>query len=110
MFQVLFERKQTNLHAFWDTKLVQLLGPDIERVAVEINSRRASPSVDVVAVDAWAQECHQVAIDVAYDHVRKGSPPVPLDAAYVSAALGTARSQLQKAGLRLALVLNQLFR
>jgi S1/P1 Nuclease len=65
-------------------------------------------------VEQWAEESRQAAVDVTYGKLPvkpvAGTPnatPIPLDAAYEKAAGPLIREQIEKAGDRLARVLNQ---
>lgn len=68
-------------------------------------------------IDSWAAETHRLAVDGVYNRLpeipacnRLPKNPEPLDRAYVSAAVPVVREQLAKAGIRLAVVLNDALR
>ena len=103
-----------NLHAFWDTAVVESLGsdpPDIAaRLERDITPRKAS-SWTVGWPRSWAGETFAVARRYAYqlpsmptcdDH---GS--VTLSPAYEAQAQRVAAAQLEKAGIRIAAELNR---
>jgi hypothetical protein len=104
-----------NLHSYWDTTVVSTLGADPTAVAAKLRAeitpaqatawRQGTPR-------AWTMEAHEVAAKVAY---WPGAPagcdpdaaPVSLPAGYDARAKRAAALQLQKAGVRLAEVLNR---
>lgn len=116
-----------NLHAYWDTQLVSMLGKDPNAVAqsliLDMKSSDAQRWEQGTPQD-WAKDTFAVAKAKAYDLARMehrsatvkrkredGSPmlmPVDvtvLDGQYANDMLLVAREQLQKAGVRLATVL-----
>jgi S1/P1 Nuclease len=103
--------KAGTLHHYWDTEFVELLGLDPKRIAAMLVSRisagdartwsRGTPS-------EWALDSFKVAKDDAYGRLpapnARGSYRLPED--YVAMATRDAAMQLSKAGVRLAMVLN----
>ena len=104
--------RRGSLHHYWDTVFVRRLGKDPAAVAQELlvsmtpaeraEAMRGTPST-------WARESFAIAKNLAY-----GQLPLPgtdgvrhLDGHYVNEAVLTVRHQLQIAGLRLALILNE---
>jgi hypothetical protein len=101
-----------NLHHYWDTEFVVVLGPDQRRVAADliegISDDQEKQWAKGTAAD-WAQETFAIARDHAY-----GELPAPdtrrkfdLTDDYVQMAAEVVPIQLSKAGVRLALVLNK---
>jgi hypothetical protein len=106
--------RTTNLHSFWDTGVLASLASDPASAAKTLER-------DISAADArgwasgtaasWARESYAVAKGSAYTI---GSPsgctndqtPITLTDAYQAQALKLAERQLEKAGVRLAWVLN----
>ena len=107
--------RTVNLHAYWDTAVVEAaVGKDVNAAATNLRARitlaqrmewrKGDPA-------AWATEAFQVARSTVYTI---GSPagcqsdvaPIQLPAGYEVAAQSAAQVQLQRAGLRLAMVLN----
>lgn len=103
-----------NLHSFWDTHFVALSGTQADALASQLKGAlglaafngwyRGTPN-------AWAEETYALAVSTVY-----GSLPAPnaagvyeLPASYVQAAQTAAATQLTKAGVRLAYLLNQAF-
>ena len=106
--------RTVNLHAYWDTVVVQALGSDPATVAATLDARitpaqRAAWQQGDPA--AWATDSNQVARSTAYT---VGSPPgcqsdaapIALPTGYDATAQAVAALQLEKAGVRLAMVLN----
>jgi hypothetical protein len=106
-----------NLHAYWDTAVVEALGNSAPDIATRL-ARSITPA-DAKAWSAdgprqWAMETFGVARNVAY---RLPSEPtcadhasIALSAAYQAQAQRTAAVQLEKAGIRIAAELNAAFR
>jgi len=99
------------LHHFWDTEFVQRIGTDPATVAQQLIGQITPAQASAWAqgsVESWAQESFGVARDQVY-----GPLPAPvsgkyaLPQTYVDNAVQVATVQLQKAGIRLATVLNQ---
>ncbi len=100
-----------SLHHAWDTTFVAALGRSPERVAADL-IRGISPADRRVwsggTVADWAMQSHRVAERIAYGRLPRpdAGGRYRLDAAYVTASKGAVRVQLQRAGLRLARLLN----
>jgi hypothetical protein len=103
-----------NLHSYWDTAVVEGLGKDPQRVADTLRSQITSPQKtawEAGDTRSWAQEAFGVAKAV----YRLGSPagcvsdvaPIALPDEYAVAARQAASQQMQRAGVRLALLLNR---
>lgn len=104
-----------NLHGAWDSGMLAHLGkeddlyPVLLKVALKNRKKWSKGSVE-----DWAEESHKAAVDVTYGKLPvkpvAGTPnttPIPLDAAYEEAAQPLIRLQIEKAGDRLARVLNE---
>ena len=104
--------RRTDLHFYWDNYFVRQLGSDAGEIAQLLVTRctaaqrvlwnRGSP-------EDWAQESYQLGRDQAY-----GNLPAPesdgsrrLTASYVVPAVDLVSQQLTRAGIRLAMVLNE---
>ena len=107
--------RSTNLHSWWDTGVVELLGAKPEALAARLSARiTAAQKAQWRRGDltSWAVESYRVAKINVY---ALGTPagcgrdaaPVALPDAYVAAAKGVAAVQLERAGVRLAAVLNR---
>jgi hypothetical protein len=106
--------RATNLHAYWDVDVVEALGHSPEQIAEKLDARRSGAETKNwsggTAAD-WAMESFELGRHDAYAlHAlptcqRRGS--VALSAEYAAQAQKDAATQLLKAGLRMAAVLNQ---
>ncbi len=117
---VLFDRRRvaSRLHAYWDTSVVEKLGRDEQVVAADLSGAYAGERATWSAGEpaTWARESFQAAQDVAYafppetEPDEHGTPAHRLDADYETRSEATARTQLAKAGFRLAALLNAALR
>lgn len=104
-----------SLHQYWDTQFVQALGRDPRQVADALRARIGAAELTAWRRGGpadWARESFSLAQAHAY-----GALPAPvgneryrLPAGYVDQALDVVSLQLQRAGVRLALVLNRALR
>jgi nuclease S1 len=110
MVQVNFFGQPSNLHSVWDSGILGHIQPYGNRLA-ELLSSRITPAEKARwvkgSLEDWAMESHQMARNVAYKDLSAGSPP-DLGQAYVDAATPGVEEQLEKAGIRLADILNQI--
>lgn len=102
------------LHSFWDQRTVAALGKNPAAIAAVLDKRYGAqcPGWMLGSVADWAMETFAVASNVAYrtgHEMQAGGTetPVPLSPAYQQRAAATASRQLEKAGCRLAAVLNR---
>jgi hypothetical protein len=127
-----------NLHHVWDTEIVQrMMGKrSLEQVASDLDgafkSRASTWQAGGIDLAAWAQETHGLAVDIAYGklpvmvHVEEVQPiktctddddigqrMLALDEtigkSYEASAELTVKRQLARAGVRLALILNDVW-
>jgi hypothetical protein len=97
----------TNLHSVWDSKMIE----HYNMAYTELAENSAKISKDQVkflqkgAIDDWVNETQTFAIKV-YGSAKAGEN---LRYNYMYDNFGLVRSQLQKGGIRLAKVLNELF-
>lgn len=101
-----------SLHAYWDVEFVRRLGDDPDQVAQALIARiRPNEIADWSRGRPadWALEAHEVARSVAYGRLpdRRYRGRYRLSDSYLSAATAAAATQLSRAGVRLALVLNR---
>jgi hypothetical protein len=107
--------RTTNLHSYWDTIVIEALGSDPVALAAALRSQigpadrarweRGDPKT-------WAMESFGVARTTGYainspPGCAPDAAPVALPAGYDAAAQKAAALQLERAGVRLALVLNR---
>ncbi len=100
-----------NLHHYWDTEFVEQLGTDPQQVAQTLIAGISDAQQQAWAAgtpEAWAQESFGVARDIAF-----GLLPAPTSAhhytlpqSYIDVATPAVALQLQRAGVRLASMLN----
>jgi hypothetical protein len=98
-----------NLHAVWDTGLIEHTGLNEQQYAEKLNAWLQSKSMEELqrgTSETWAMECHEAAVKYAYVYP-KGRK---LGDAYFKKALPVVDESLAKAGVRLARVLNEALR
>ena len=106
-----------NLHHFWDTVVVEAMGADTDTVASQLADAITPAQLKTWRsgdIDSWAMESHRVAERVTYSlqsqpgcGSSQDGPRYDLPVGYDAAAIKAARIQLQKAGVRLAVLLNK---
>ncbi|HEY5347068.1 MAG TPA: S1/P1 nuclease, partial [Rhizomicrobium sp.] len=109
---VMVGRYRTSMHHLWDGDLVTALGDDPARVAIDIDSRfsRTQKRIWQSGTPAdWAFESFLVAEHDIYAPLQ-GRDYVVLPRDYAWREAPIVRAQLEKAGLRLAWVLDQIFK
>ena len=107
-------QRTTNLHNFWDTGVLSPLGDDPGAIAKRLEAEITPDEARAWAAappEAWAEESFAAAKSSAYtinspSGCASEVAPIPLSAAYQAQALQVARQQIEKAGVRLAVVLN----
>jgi hypothetical protein len=109
---VRLDGKRLSLHQVWDQDVVAALGDDSERIAVDITAhltpQQKMQMESGTPVD-WANESFALAQREIYAPLPvSGRITLPPD--YARRESGVARQQLTKAGLRLAAMLNRIFR
>ncbi len=113
LVQVVFFDQPSNLHSVWDSGILNHIQPYGNQLAEELG-RRVTPAEreqwSKGTVEDWALESHRVAREVAYKNLPAGTPPLVLGQTYVDATAPAVETQLEKAGVRLGFLLNQLLR
>jgi hypothetical protein len=107
--QVQFHDHMTNLHSLWDSGLLgrlpseETLLPDLSR-----DSARHRKGWSKGTVTDWSEQSHKVGRQLVYAKLPKAAAGTPetIDVAYETAAGPAIREQLERAGARLAMVLN----
>jgi len=110
--------RTVNLHSVWDTGVLAPLGQDPVMAAETLAATITPEEVKAWSTGAprdWAQESYQVARASVYiigsqPGCDNGSAPISLPAGYLDMSAKVASLQLQKAGVRLAMVLNAAFK
>ncbi len=106
--QIVFQNKPSNLHSLWDTPLV-LQAQGQAGFAARVSKKSGfweRKKVQKGKAEDWAWESAGISKTVAYGALPAGRP-AKIDEGYVKAAVAPVESQLRKAGLRLAMLLNQ---
>ena len=106
-FKVKWFGKQTNLHSVWDTKIIEGYGMSYTELTnnVDALSKKEIETIQSGAVTDWMYESRALCEDV-YAHTNVGDN---LGYKYMYRYVNVTRKQLQKAGLRLAGILNQIY-
>ncbi len=107
--QVVFFGQPGNLHAVWDGGIIRREKQWGAQLAATLESR-ITPEQRVEwargSVEDWALESHALAVKVAYGKLPQGATP-SLGDDYVNATLPVVEEQIEKAGIRLAHLLNE---
>lgn len=106
---VIFDGRPDNLHWIWDTGLLEHINRDPQTLAGDLEAnitREEKADWQKGSIEDWVQEGHKLAQSVAYGDLASGNPtPVTLD--YERRADPVIELQLEKAGVRLAYLLNE---
>ena len=106
--------RTTNLHSFWDQNLVAMQGHGavdvVQRLRRNIGSSGAAAAWESGEARSWANESHQVGRRSVYTRDTILGTRAILDDKYVATNSAVVGVQLEKAGVRLAWMLNRLFR
>ena len=106
-FKVKWFGKQTNLHSVWDTKIIEGYAMSYTELAnnVDVLSKKEIQTIQSGAVTDWMYESRALCEDV-YANTSVGDN---LGYKYMYRYVNVSRKQLQKAGLRLAGILNEIY-
>ncbi len=106
-FQVKWFNDGTNLHSVWDTKIIESYGMSYTELAdnAAILSKKQVAHLQNSTLEDWMYESRALCEKI-YDTTVIGEK---LSYKYSYQYVTTVRSQLQKAGIRLAGVLNEIF-
>jgi hypothetical protein len=107
---VQFFGQPSNLHSVWDSGLLGRMGSEEQLFpALSEESARREKKFAKGTVEDWAEQSHMATVKIVYGKLPQAAPgqPVVLDAAYEQAADPLIRLQIEKAGARLARVLNE---
>jgi hypothetical protein len=105
---VTFFGENANLHSVWDTLLIERIDPNTENYAKRLDAALADSDKSTFergTVEDWVLESHAVAQKVAYGALPPGQT-LDLGSDYFQAAAPAVDLQLQKAGIRLASILD----
>jgi hypothetical protein len=113
---VILNGDSTNLHAVWDTAVVEALGNDPSAIAARL-SATITPAEQAAWTKgtpaSWSNECWNIAKREVYaDFHRNGGTfaPIVLPPDYAAKKSSIAAEQLKRAGVRLATILNATFK
>jgi hypothetical protein len=110
--RVIFDGYRDNLHWVWDTGLLRDINRNAKALAAELKSR-ITPEDRAQwgrgTVEDWALEGHHLAQTVAYGDLADGYP-ARITTAYEREADPVIELQLEKAGVRLAYLLNAILK
>jgi hypothetical protein len=101
-----------NLHHYWDTEFVRLLGEEPQSVSQRLLARISASDIEAWQRGSpadWARESFWLAKAVSYGALppADGGGRYRLSAGYVRDAITAVQLQLSRAGVRLAAVLNR---
>ncbi len=108
--KVQFGAQPSNLHSLWDSSLLGKLPKEDDLFTVySAESIKHAKKWDKGTVEDWAEQNHKIAQKIVYGKLPKVATgtPEPIDAAYEKRADPVIQQQIEKAGARLAYLLNQ---
>ena len=107
--RVQFGDRPSNLHSLWDSGLLGLMPKEDELFAVYVKDAAKHKKWGNGSVRDWAEEAHKVSVKITYGLLPKVAPgqPEPIGTAYELKAEPVVKVQIEKAGVRLARVLNE---
>jgi hypothetical protein len=106
---VVFDGKPDNLHWIWDTGLLEDINRNPEALATELESKitpQERAEWDKGSIEDWVLEGHRLAQSVAYGDLGSGDNAA-ITSAYEQQADPVIETQLEKAGVRLACLLDE---
>jgi nuclease S1 len=109
LVQVTLLGRPSNLHSVWDSGILYQIKPYGNELAQQLDARippAERKQWEQGTVEDWALESHRLARDMAYKLLPPGPNP-DLGQTYLDAAIPLVETQLEKAGIRLAYLLNQ---
>lgn len=106
-FQVLWFKNGTNLHTVWDSKMLNSYGMSYTEIAAntDVLSREQVKMIEAGSAVDWMYESRALCEDI-YRNTKIGEK---LSYDYMYDYMDTLRFQLQKGGIRLAGLLNEIF-
>ena len=107
---VLFGDRQWTLHALWDDAMISRMPKEEDLFSVySVEARKHAKKWAKGTVEDWADQNHKIAQKVTYGHLPKAAPGAtePIDDHYVKKADPVIQEQIEKAGVRLARLLNE---
>jgi hypothetical protein len=110
---VVYKGRPTNLHSLWDSALLGSMGKEDELFPVYLKeSEQHAKKWSKGSVENWSEQSHKEAIKVTYGKLPKADngQPIMITPEYEAQADPVIREQIEKAGDRLARVLNEALR
>lgn len=106
-FKLQWFYKDSNLHRVWDSEMIKQYNMTYTELAdnADVLTKKEVKAIQEGSIIDWVNETHKITKNV-YDNVK---PDENLRYRYSYDNFNTVRTQLQKAGIRLARVLNDLF-
>jgi len=106
-FKLQWFYKDSNLHSVWDREMIDGFGMSYSELAdnADVLNKTQVKAIQAGSVIDWVNDTHKITREV-YAHVK---PNENLRSRYSYDNFETVRSQLQKGGIRLAKILNDLF-
>lgn len=115
--RVIYMGRETNLHALWDSRMLEQLGKRYFEVAADLDgSRHEAPRIQSEFL-VWANES-QIMRETSYPNEKNSGfrgyscngPAVRLDNKYYAENVANMKKRLVEAGMRLAGILNSILR
>lgn len=108
VIQLAFDGKSTNLHSLWDSGLINKQGETFEQMAVAYDQATLEEIQQWQSTDPmqWAYESYEIAAKL-YAEADKDKQPGD---AYYQTYIPIVQQRIEKAGIRLAGILNELFK
>lgn len=107
--QVVFNGKPSNLHAIWDYSILEAAFAQDSQLKARLGNgpgRFSRSGLGKGSLEDWLWESQTASRDVAYKDLPAQRPAV-LGAPYTNRALPVIRKQIERAGVRLARILNE---
>ncbi len=107
--RVIFGGRLDNLHWVWDAGLLQHMTRDPAALAALLKARitaRDQQAWEKGSIEDWVMEGHQLAQAVAYGDLPTNENPASITAQYERQADAVIKLQLERAGVRLAYLLD----
>jgi hypothetical protein len=111
----LARQRATNLHSVWDSAILlnhkggMRNAAYAEKLNAAITPEQAAEWAKGTPID-WANESHDVAVTSVYKDVPVDGPPPKIDQKYIDAVGPVIDQQLERGGVRLATILNDIFK
>ncbi len=108
---IVFQGEESNLHKLWDSDLLGKHISDEDVFAAQLLSEIRPQDEKRWSrghLREWTWESRQLALEAAYDGL-PGEEPKTIDDAYSRRAWEVAKEQLAKGGIRLAVIMNEVW-